>query len=115
MTPAAIIREAQADGVELSLSPVGTIKAAGDAAAVNRWLDVIREHKAGIVAALKVSPADTARGWLVRYPDGSVIETYIILAGGTCPTRAEVLRDYPGAIGAEALPEAAARAQGRAA
>jgi len=54
----------------------------------------------------KVSPGNTARGWLVRYPDGGMIETYIILADGTYPTRAEVLRDYPGAIDAEAIPEA---------
>jgi hypothetical protein len=102
MTPATIIREAQADGVSLTLSPAGTIKATGDGAAVSRWLAVIREHKAAIVEALKVSPGDTARGWLVRYPDGSIIETYIILSNGTCPARAEVLRDYPGAIEATA-------------
>lgn len=108
MTPAAIIREAQADGVRLALSATGTIKATGDAAAVNRWLAAIREHKAEIVEALKVSPADTARHWLVRYPDGGMVEAYIHLANGTYPTRAEVLRDYPGAVGAEAIPEATA-------
>jgi len=52
MTPAAIIQEAAADGVRLALSPAGTIKAAGDAAAVHRWLPVIREFKPGILAAL---------------------------------------------------------------
>ncbi|MDP2834661.1 MAG: hypothetical protein Q8Q28_15440 [Pseudomonadota bacterium] len=52
MTPTAIIREAAADGVRLALSPAGTIKAAGDAAAVHRWLPVIREFKPGILAAL---------------------------------------------------------------
>lgn len=106
MTPVAIIREAQADGVRLALSATGTIKATGDAAAVNRWLAAIREHKAEIVEALKASPADTARGWRVRYPDGGTIETYIILADGSLPTKAEVLRDYPGAVEAEAIPEA---------
>lgn len=30
MTPAAIIREAAADGMSLALSPAGTIKAAGE-------------------------------------------------------------------------------------
>ena len=44
MTPLAIIRQAQADGVKLALSPVGTIKATGKGDAVNRWLPVIREH-----------------------------------------------------------------------
>jgi hypothetical protein len=110
MTPAAIIKRAALDGVSLALSHAGTIKASGEGEAVKRWLSTIREHKAEIVEALKVSPGDTARGWLVRYPDGSAIETYIILADGAYPTRAEVLRDYPGAIGAEALPEAEAAA-----
>lgn len=60
MTPAAIIQGAQADGVKLALSPAGTIKATGDGAAVNRWLTMIRERKAEIVEALKVSPGGTA-------------------------------------------------------
>ena len=53
MTPAAIIKQASADGVILALSPAGTIKATGDGAAVNRWIAVIREHKPEIVAALQ--------------------------------------------------------------
>lgn len=53
MTPATIIREAQADGVRLALSPAGTITAIGDGAAVNRWLAVIRERKAEILAELQ--------------------------------------------------------------
>lgn len=105
MTPAALIQAAARDGVSLALSPAGTIKASGDQAAVSRWLAAIREYKAEIVEALKVSPGDTARGWLVRYPDGGIIETYIHLADGTYPTRGEVLRDYPGAIDAEPIPE----------
>lgn len=60
MTPAAIIREAQTDGVTLSISPTGTIKASGDGAAVNRWLSVIREHKAEIIGALKACAGDAA-------------------------------------------------------
>ena len=68
MTPAAIIREAQAEGVRLALSPTGTIKATGDGAAVNRWLAVIREHKAEIIDVLKVCAGDTAaiRRWLAH-------------------------------------------------
>ena len=53
MTPATIIREAKADGLTLTLSPSGTIKATGDGYTVNRWLTVIRDCKAEIVAALK--------------------------------------------------------------
>jgi hypothetical protein len=52
MTGAAIIREAAADGVSLALSPAGTIKATGDQVAVSRWLPVLREHKAAILAEL---------------------------------------------------------------
>ena len=102
MTPVAIIQGAAGDGVTLVLTPSSAIKASGDQAAVNRWLEAIREHKAAIVAALKVSPADTARGWLLRYQDGTTVEVYIILADGSLPTRAVVLRDYPSAI--EAAP-----------
>ncbi|MGX2042249.1 hypothetical protein ACWJKU_19285 [Methylocaldum sp. MU1018] len=60
MTPATIIREAQAEGVRLALSTAGTIKASGDGAAVNRWLAVIREHKTEILEVLKASTSDTA-------------------------------------------------------
>jgi hypothetical protein len=60
MTPATIIREAQADGVRLALSPAGTIKVTGDGAAVNRWLATIRERKAEIIDVLKVGAGGTA-------------------------------------------------------
>ncbi|MEF8722706.1 hypothetical protein E4Q23_08995 [Candidatus Accumulibacter phosphatis] len=61
MSPATIIREAAGDGVNLSLSEAETIKAAGDQAAVNRWLPAIRAHKAFIVVLL----VDAAvRRWL---------------------------------------------------
>lgn len=100
MTPATIIREAQADGVRLALSPTGTIKATGDGAAVNRWLAVIREHKAEIIDALKVSPGDTAtasRWWLIHYPDHDPVEVTC------CPeaTHADILERYPDAVAAE--------------
>ena len=56
MTPAAIIQESAADGVNLALSPEGTIKATGAQGAVDRWLPIIRKNKSGIIAALE-SPA----------------------------------------------------------
>ena len=59
MNPAAIIKEAMKDGVNLALSPIGTIKATGEQAVVNRWLPVIREHKRGIVVALRQADNDT--------------------------------------------------------
>lgn len=57
MNPATIIREAQADGVSLTLSPAGTIKAIGDGAAVNRWLPTIRKYKPEILAVLAANDA----------------------------------------------------------
>ncbi len=100
MTPATIIREAQADGVRLALSPAGTIKATGDGAAVNRWLAAIRESKAEIIEALKVGAGDTAtasRWWLIHYADRDPLE----VACYPDATHAEMLERYPDAITAE--------------
>jgi hypothetical protein len=113
MTPAAILKEAMAAGVSLTVSPAGTIKATGDGAAVNRWLPAIREHKAGIVAALKVGAGETAAtswGWRVTYPEGHpgdrfsgrVLECYIV----PVQTLAEVQAIHPGAR-IEPIPEGA--------
>lgn len=105
MTPATIIREAQSDGVKLALSPTGTIKASGDGAAVNRWLAVLREHKAEIVDVLKVGTDDTAtasRWWLIHYPDRNPVET----ASFPPATHAEILERHPEAIAAEPIHQA---------
>lgn len=53
MTLQAILEQVTADGVRLVLSASGKLKASGNQGAVNRWLPIIREHKPGIVAALK--------------------------------------------------------------
>ena len=53
MTPVAIIREAQKDGVRLYLTPAGTIEVAGAIEAVDRWLRSIRTRKAEIIRLLK--------------------------------------------------------------
>lgn len=58
MTPATIIQQAQAEGVVLTLSPTGTVRATGTGDAVYRWLPLIREHKPGIVAALQEAVND---------------------------------------------------------
>lgn len=55
MNPALIIREAGLDGVALSLSATGAIKATGEGSAVNRWLPVLRAFKSEILAALQVA------------------------------------------------------------
>ena len=53
MTPVAIIREAQKDGVRLYLTQAGTIEVAGAIEAVDRWLRSIRTRKAEIIRLLK--------------------------------------------------------------
>lgn len=100
MTPATIIREAQVDGVSLTLAPAGTIKATGDGAAVNRWLAVIREHKTEIIEALKVGAGDTATAspwWLIHYPDRDPLE----MASYPDATHADILERHPDAVAAE--------------
>ena len=60
MTPAAIINEATADGVQLLLYPNGLVKVTGKLGAVNRWRLLIAQNKAGIVGLLKpVTVTDT--------------------------------------------------------
>jgi hypothetical protein len=49
MNPGAIFRGARADGVTLTLLPSGAIKMNGDSLAVNRWVDLIKEHKSALV------------------------------------------------------------------
>jgi len=61
MNPATIIREAQAGGVRLALSPAGTIKATGSKAALARWLPAIRGCKASIIEVLKAGASDDRR------------------------------------------------------
>jgi hypothetical protein len=89
MISATIIREAQSDGVSLTLSPAGTIKATGDGAAVNRWLSVIRESKAEIIEALKVGAGRTAH---LTAKNESAIRAWLALIEETDPaTIAEVI------------------------
>ena len=102
MTPTTIVREARAEGVRLTLSTFGAIKASGDSAAVNRWVAVIRERKAEIVDALEVSPGDTqivSSWWLIRYPDRYPVET----AFDPAVTHAELLKWNRDAVAAEPL------------
>ena len=53
MTPAAIIQKVTEDGVTLTATPSGSIKASGDSDAVSRWLPIIRQNKPNILAALQ--------------------------------------------------------------
>ena len=127
MTPAAIIREAQSEGVKLTLSHAGTIKAIGDGTAVNRWLAVIRENKAEIVEALKIgaggSPGSLGSPQkiectekLQQKPSESSVPfwRWSIHFSGRDPlevsfsptaTHAEALTWYPDAVAAETIPD----------
>lgn len=53
MNPSEIIEQAMAEGVILTLSPMGTIKATGDQPVVNKWLPMIRNNKTGILCELQ--------------------------------------------------------------
>jgi hypothetical protein len=102
MTPTTIVREARADGVRLTLSTFGAIKASGDSAAVNRWVAVIRERKAEIIEALKVGAGYTAtasRWWLIHFTDRDPVETVFDPA----VTHAELLKWNRDAVAAEPL------------
>jgi hypothetical protein len=100
MTPAAIIQTARAEGVGLALSTTGTIKVTGDGAAVTRWLPTIREHKAQIVAALKVGAGETAfRRWLLHYADREPME----ISCSPPATLRAILEWHPDALAAEPL------------
>jgi len=59
MNPRKIIEEAQADGVELALSPTGNITAVGNDEAVKRWLPIIRQSKAELISALRAANDST--------------------------------------------------------
>lgn len=106
MTAAAILRETAAAGVTLSLSPAGTIKAAGEKSAVDRWLPTIREHKGGIVTLLaeaaNIQPFGVSRCWLLHFPDHNSLE----VAFSPAVSHAEVMRFYPETIAAEPFDDA---------
>lgn len=53
MTPLEIITQAEEEGVQLSLSDAGKLRTAGIRVSVEKWLPVIREHKAEIIEHLK--------------------------------------------------------------
>lgn len=52
MTPFEIIETAKSEGVLIYLSDTGNIKASGEQGAVERWRDILRENKAGIIGLL---------------------------------------------------------------
>jgi hypothetical protein len=60
------------EGVILTLSPTGEIRAKGNATTIKNRLPDIRENKTEIVAALQVK----SWGWKVTFPDRPPVEVY---------------------------------------
>lgn len=90
MSPASIIQKVQADGIELKLSPTGTIKMIGENAAADRWLTVIRENKQAIIAELQI---EEVRNWLIN--TGRSAEDYLFrLIIEKCHNDAEALKYF---------------------
>ncbi len=100
MTAEAILRSTAAAGVTLSLSAAGTIKAAGEQAAVSCWLAPIRENKAVIIALLaKDTAAAVSWRWLIHFSNRGPLEA----AFSPEATHGEVLAIYRDALAAEPI------------
>src|SRR4051794_16996665 len=68
MTAAAIVRRAAEEGVNLTLTPAGAIKAVGEGQAVARWLVILRKRKPDIVNFLSASSRQLNRVSLYSLP-----------------------------------------------
>jgi hypothetical protein len=120
MTADEIMRCAAGDGVALTVTPAGTIKARGPNEAVRRWLDPVRAHKAELLALLAdreffeeraailefdaglprpEAEACALEEWRVKLSNGA--EARLIQQPGV--TLAELRARYPGIV--EAWPE----------
>lgn len=67
MSAAALIREAQASGIELRLVG-GKVKAIGPREAVDRLIEPLREHKLALVCALQVEQLETLPALSLAHP-----------------------------------------------
>ena len=93
MTAAAIVRKASEEGLNLTLTPAGNIKAVGEGQAVARWLPVLQRHKSEIVNLLRVRPSDplaksqwSTEDWLALYDERAAIAEF---DGGSSRREAE--------------------------
>ena len=76
MTAAAIVQRASEEGLNLTLTPAGNIKAVGEGQAVARWLATLRKHKSEIINLLRVRSRDrlansqwSTGDWLALYDE----------------------------------------------
>jgi hypothetical protein len=82
-----IIQKAAADGVILTLSPAGTIKATGDQEALNRWLPALREHKPALLAALAPATEEADRHGCGREGTESGMQTSVVTSATVNPRK----------------------------
>lgn len=90
MTPAAIIADARADGIVLSLAPGGGLTFKGPRAAADKWLPILRQGKPAIMehlARARRSEWD-ASDWRAYYDERAGIREY---DGGMSRAEAERL------------------------
>ena len=97
MTAADILKRATADGVRLTLTPAGTIKAMGAQSAVERWRDTLRDNRDGIILALRQIDATPSRWWRLHYADSDPVDLICVPVA----THAEMLARHPDALAAE--------------
>ncbi|MBU1664277.1 MAG: hypothetical protein KKG92_02615 [Gammaproteobacteria bacterium] len=115
MTAAALIEQADADGLKLWPNG-GRMAYEGPPAVVERWKPILAANKPSILAELNArSPVDreaspsaentptASRWWLIRYPDRDPVE----VACFPPATHAEILERHTEAIAAEPINQAA--------
>lgn len=96
MSAAKIIKRAQADGVSIALSPVGTLKISGDPANVSRWVSVVKSHKSEIVDTL--TGLELARLDFFGHKDTCPICSMSWAATASCETFGELWLTYHDAM-----------------
>ena len=96
MSASTIIKRARFDGVEITLSHVGTLKLSGEAANVSKWIQVLTSRKSEILIALEVLA-------VTRSAHNHHMETCPICSTGWaatdgCVTHAELWQAYEAAL-----------------
>lgn len=92
MSAAKIIKRARADGVNVALSPVGTLKISGDPAKVSRWVSVVKSHKSEIVDTL--TGLELARSDFFEHKNTCPICSMSWAATASCETFGELWLAY---------------------
>ena len=109
MNAAAILEQAEMEGVKLFLSESGNLKLGGDKVQLDKWLPEIKAHKLEIIVALTKAANDpdttTCFRWLIHLTDREPLQ--VTFSPGL--TRAEVLKRYPDAETAEPMPDTSCR------